>query len=64
MCCIAPAATAWTPVAPRWALKQDTDRPITTIASDWGFSCASHFTKHYKQMFDELPSTTLRAGQH
>lgn len=48
----------------RRALKQHTDRPITTIASDWGFSSASHFTKHYKQMFDELPSATLRAGQH
>ena len=48
----------------RRALKLHGDRPITMIASDWGFSSASHFTKHYKQMFDELPSATLRAGQH
>ncbi|TDM05903.1 MAG: AraC family transcriptional regulator [Ideonella sp. MAG2] len=45
----------------RRALKLHSDRPITTIASDLGFSSASHFTRHYKLMFDELPSETLRA---
>lgn len=45
----------------RRALKQHGDRPITTIASDLGFSSASHFTRHYKLMFDELPSETLKA---
>lgn len=47
----------------RRALKQHADRPITTIANDMGFSSASHFTRHYKLMFDELPSETLR-GLH
>lgn len=28
-----------------------------------GFSSASHFTRHYKAMFDELPSETLRQYQ-
>ena len=45
----------------RRALKLHGDRPITTIASDLGFSSASHFTRHYKLMFDELPSETLKA---
>ncbi|WP_396269194.1 helix-turn-helix domain-containing protein [Ideonella sp.] len=45
----------------RRALKLRTDLPITVIASDLGFSSASHFTRHYKLMFDELPSETLKA---
>jgi AraC family ethanolamine operon transcriptional activator len=36
--------------------------PVTEIAGELGFSSASHFTHHYKVMFDELPSQTLRMG--
>jgi AraC family ethanolamine operon transcriptional activator len=32
------------------------------VAGELGFSSASHFTHHYKVMFDELPSQTLRMG--
>ena len=35
-------------------------QPVTSIAADHGFASASHFTRHYKLMFDELPSETLR----
>ena len=45
----------------RRALKSGADQPITTLASELGFSSASHFTRHYKLMFDELPSQTLKA---
>lgn len=38
-------------------------KPITELASMLGFSSASHFTRHYKAMFDELPSQTLRQHQ-
>ncbi|MBQ0944544.1 helix-turn-helix domain-containing protein [Ideonella sp. 4Y16] len=38
-------------------------KPITELASMLGFSSASHFTRHYKAMFDELPSETLRQYQ-
>ena len=41
-------------------LKSRSDQPITDLASTLGFASASHFTQHYKQMFDELPSETLR----
>jgi len=44
----------------RRALKLHSDRPITVIATDLGFANASHFTLHYKRMFDELPSQTLK----
>ena len=44
----------------RRALKLRAEDDITTIASGLGFSSASHFTRHYKLMFDELPSQTLR----
>ena len=44
----------------RRALKLHADQPITGVASMLGFSSASHFTRHYKLMFDELPSETLR----
>ena len=50
----------------RRALKLRTDpasKPITELASMLGFSSASHFTRHYKAMFDELPSETLRQYQ-
>lgn len=38
-------------------------KPITELATMLGFSSASHFTRHYKAMFDELPSETLRLHQ-
>ena len=47
----------------RRALKASRDpaaKPITELATTLGFSSASHFTRHYKAMFDELPSETLR----
>lgn len=44
----------------RRALKLRNDQPITSLASQLGFSSASHFTRHYKLMFDELPSETLK----
>jgi AraC family ethanolamine operon transcriptional activator len=45
-------------------LKRHGDRPITALASSLGFSSASHFTRHYKLMFGELPSQTLRTHAH
>jgi AraC family transcriptional regulator, ethanolamine operon transcriptional activator len=44
----------------RRRLKREKDTRITEIASLMGFSSASHFTRYYKQMFDELPSDTVR----
>ena len=44
----------------RRSLKLHADQPITSLASRLGFSSASHFTRHYKLMFDELPSETLK----
>jgi AraC family ethanolamine operon transcriptional activator len=44
----------------RRLLKADASPPITDLASQLGFSSASHFTQQYKRMFDELPSLTLR----
>ena len=44
----------------RRALKLRADQPITSLANQLGFSSASHFTRHYKLMFDELPSETLK----
>lgn len=44
----------------RRTLKQDGSQPITVIANMLGFSSASHFTQHYKLMFEELPSETVR----
>ncbi len=44
----------------RRALKLRADQPITEVANTLGFSSASHFTRHYKLMFDELPSDTLK----
>jgi AraC family transcriptional regulator, ethanolamine operon transcriptional activator len=46
----------------RRMLKSRADQPITELASDLGFASASHFTRHYKLMFDELPSETLKGG--
>jgi AraC family transcriptional regulator, ethanolamine operon transcriptional activator len=37
------------------------DQPITHLANELGFASHSHFTRHYKLMFDELPSETLKA---
>jgi AraC family transcriptional regulator, ethanolamine operon transcriptional activator len=48
----------------RRALKRQGDRAITDIANELGFSSASHFTRHYKLMFDELPSQTHRVRTH
>ena len=44
----------------RRALKVRADLPITELAFTLGFATASHFTRHYKLMFDELPSETLK----
>jgi AraC family transcriptional regulator, ethanolamine operon transcriptional activator len=44
----------------RRALKAAHQPPITELASTLGFASASHFTRHYKLMFDELPSETLK----
>lgn len=46
----------------RRALKLRAGQPITEVATLLGFSSASHFTRHYKLMFDELPSETLRVN--
>jgi len=46
----------------RRTLKARAGRPITELASELGFASASHFTRHYKLMFDELPSQTLKGG--
>ncbi len=48
----------------RRALKLRADQAVTSVACALGFSSASHFTRHYKLMFDELPSETykLNAG--
>jgi AraC family transcriptional regulator, ethanolamine operon transcriptional activator len=48
----------------RRQLKQRVDQPITELATAMGFSSASHFTRHYKLMFDELPSQTLRINSY
>jgi AraC family ethanolamine operon transcriptional activator len=45
----------------RRALKLADGQAITALASELGFASASHFTRHYKLMFDELPSETLKA---
>jgi AraC family ethanolamine operon transcriptional activator len=47
--------------AARRALKLADGQPITALASELGFASASHFTRHYKLMFDELPSESLKA---
>lgn len=44
----------------RRALKAGDQPPITQLAATLGFASASHFTRHYKLMFDELPSQTLK----
>lgn len=45
----------------RRTLKARADQPITHLANELGFASPSHFTRHYKLMFDELPSETLKA---
>jgi len=45
----------------RRTLKARADQPIASLASELGFASSSHFTRHYKLMFDELPSETLKA---
>jgi AraC family ethanolamine operon transcriptional activator len=47
--------------AARRQLKSSRDTPITFIATELGFNSASHFTRQYRTMFDELPSQTLRS---
>jgi len=44
----------------RRALKNHSNPAITALAGEFGFSSPSHFTRHYRLMFDELPSQTLR----
>ncbi len=44
----------------RRSLKLRADLHITELACTLGFATASHFTRHYKLMFDELPSETLK----
>jgi AraC family transcriptional regulator, ethanolamine operon transcriptional activator len=44
----------------RRALKVRGNPLITELACTLGFATASHFTRHYKLMFDELPSETLK----
>lgn len=46
----------------RRTLKSSPGRAITELATELCFSSASHFTQHYKVMFDELPSQTLRTA--
>lgn len=48
--------------AARRALKRSPGHSITALAHEWGFASASHFTQHYKGLFDELPSQTVKAG--
>lgn len=47
----------------RRSLKRSGERSITDLANALCFASHSHFTRHYKRMFDELPSDTLRAVQ-
>jgi AraC family ethanolamine operon transcriptional activator len=44
----------------RRTLKANSGMPITELAATLGFTSASHFTRHYKLMFEELPSETLK----
>ena len=44
----------------RRSLKLAEHQPITSVATMLGFSSASHFTRHYRLMFDELPSDTQK----
>lgn len=37
------------------------DRSVSEIALDWGFSHFGQFSQDYRQLFAELPSTTLRS---
>lgn len=46
----------------RRVLKQTGAQGIADIACDLGFASASHFTRHYKIMFGELPSHTLKSS--
>ena len=48
----------------RRTLKARSQPPITELANTLGFSSASHFTRHDKLMFDELPSQTLKLHCH
>jgi len=45
----------------RRLLKSGSGPSITELAYDWGFASASHFTQHYKNLFGELPSQTVRS---
>lgn len=47
----------------RRRLKSADPPPVTALALLLGFASASHFTRHYKAQFDELPSQTIRVGR-
>lgn len=46
----------------RRVLKRAAGCSITDLAYEWGFASASHFTQHYKNLFGELPSQTLKSS--
>lgn len=46
----------------RRSLKARPEQPITMLANELGFASASHFSRHYRLMFDERPSQTFRAS--
>lgn len=46
----------------RRIIKAQSGCSITDLAYEWGFASASHFTQHYKNLFGELPSQTLKAA--
>jgi AraC-like DNA-binding protein len=37
---------------------------VTQVAADWGFTHIGRFSSAYRQLFDELPSQTLRRTPH
>lgn len=46
----------------RRVLRRMPQRPITELAYEWGFASASHFSQHYKGLFGESPSQTVKAS--
>jgi AraC family ethanolamine operon transcriptional activator len=44
----------------RRVLKRSAGCSITDLAYEWGFASPSHFTQHYKSLFGELPSQTVK----
>lgn len=47
----------------RRRLKSGDGVQVTSIATQLGFNSASHFTRQYRSMFDELPTDTLRSAR-